>query len=607
MLAKFSEIFTAFKNPINALINRNEKKIDRLINNNIPKLEKQIQAHHTTIDKLNKSAEHYMIKKNACNHLSEVIKSFVVSSKKERNQNYLTALLSLNGDIQQINNDRIKNCIDTIAKLETNFSELPLIKQQKVQERISNLIRTQNKLAERNKVLQAAQPDISAMLARLNDNNVTERIDKAEMILDKTIAQNNSISLDSAMTSAAVENSCAVSPTAAEIVQTEVNIISNVNDKDGDMIPDRLDSTFDLKTAENNESQAVKEENPVSDVQENQSENSQKMESNRSQATKENNPEPNTKEIQYDEMLNNYKYHKAYEEVISVLTANKFFENANQIPLSTIDDIGTFAHKQINFNPMDYNSALSLNNSLQELYKNVMPQIMNGNISSLDQIQTILNFMSIINDNMQYVVNANTSLITEIKTDLTDTLTRKLNNNLDTLQVAHHFSGVTRKVNNDIQQIINSNVSAIDQIQAYLKDNFASANNPQYTTELAKIQDILLSVTDKNNSIQQDVNYNSNAIKDVGKTYRILAQEIIALSEEQERIANEQADTKIYLVTENDLESLKKSEIKIKVNREHIQEDGKIPILINAKDKGKFEKIMNDLKKPNENKVVNKK
>lgn len=267
MLIKTAMTFPIFKSPINALIKRNEKKIERL-NNKIPKLEKQIKIHQTTIDKLSKSAENYKVRKNACKHLSEVIKSFVIGNKKERNHSYLTALLSLNGDIQQINNDRIKNCIETVGKLETNFSELPLVKQQKVQERISNLIKTQNKLAERNKILQAAQPDISAMLAKLNDNNITERIDKAEMILDKTITQNNTISLDSAISLTSVENSCAVSPTAAEIVQTEVHVISNVNDKDGDMIPDRLDSTFNPKAVENSETQAAKEQqNPASDIQ----------------------------------------------------------------------------------------------------------------------------------------------------------------------------------------------------------------------------------------------------------------------------------------------------------------------------------------------------
>lgn len=267
MLVKTAMTFPFFKSPINALIKRNEKKIERL-NNKIPKLEKQIKIHQTTIDKLSKSAEKYKVRKNACKHLSEVIKSFVISNKKERNQNYLTALLSLNGDIQQINNERIKNCIDTIGKLETNFSELPLVKQQKVQERISNLIKTQNKLAERNKILQAAHPDISAMLTKLNDNSVTERIDKAETALDKTIAQNNTISLDSAISLTSVENSCAVSPTAAEIVQTEVKVINNVNDKDGDMIADSIDSTFDPKDVENSEAQAAKEQqNPASDIQ----------------------------------------------------------------------------------------------------------------------------------------------------------------------------------------------------------------------------------------------------------------------------------------------------------------------------------------------------
>lgn len=397
MLAKFSEIFTAFKNPINALITRNERKIDRLINNNIPKLEKQIQAHNTTIDKLNKSAEHYMVKKNACNHLSEVIKSFIISRTNERNQNYLIALSSLNGDIQQINTDRIKNCIDTIAKLETNFSELTPIKQQKVQERISNLIKTQNSLAERNKVLQAAQPDISAMLARLNDNSVTEKIDMAAIIFDQKISQSNSMYFDSVMTSAAMENSCAVSQTAAEIVQTEVNVISNVNDKDGDMIPDRLDSTFDPKAAENNESPNVKEQNPASDVQENQSEDTQAQEI------------PNEYDNSFDEMLK---------------------KNKDQIP---------------------------------PLYDDYMPEPP--------------------------------------------------------------------------------------------PENNMSETSPN----------VPLDHTDK------------------------------------------KSDTRIYLVTENELESLKKSGIKLKVNNKHIQEDGKIPVLINAKDNGKYKKIINDLKKLNENKVVNKK
>lgn len=86
MLVKTAMTFPFFKSPINALIKRNEKKIERL-NNKIPKLEKQIKIHQTTIDKLSKSAEKYKVRKNACKHLSEVIKSFVIkiplSAKRE--------------------------------------------------------------------------------------------------------------------------------------------------------------------------------------------------------------------------------------------------------------------------------------------------------------------------------------------------------------------------------------------------------------------------------------------------------------------------------------------------------------------------------------------
>ncbi len=704
MLRKIAMTFPFFKSPINALIKRNEKKIERL-NNQIPKLEKQIRIHQTTIDKLNKSAENYKVRKNACKHLSEVIKSFVIVNKKERNQSYLTALLSLNGDIQQLNNDRIKNCIDTIGKLETNFSELPLIKQQKAQERISNLIRTQNKLAERNKILQAAQPDISAMLAKLNENKVTEGIDKAEIMLDKTIAQNNSISLDSVMSFASVENSCAVSPTAAEIVQTEVNVISNINDKDRDMIPDKIDSTFDPKSAENENSQAVKEHpHPVS-------------------------------EIQNDAMLNEYKAYQrqqAYEEVISALTSNNFFKNADEIPDDAIMKIWDYADKKIERNPFH------ISNSLNSMCKSVMP-IISNNISSFDQIQTALNFISLINNNMQQIMNTNIGTVNEMMSELSNA-----NISLDDLQAINHFSGEVIEINDNIKQITNNNGTALDKIQNSLNNYFDLGNNTQYANELAQMQDKLSSVSAENNSLQQKINDVDKAMHHVFDTYKIVEKqkkentlfyhlsseefntlrksgikyegderykitdeidygkfmicidvkyknkfeeilpnikpentqaqerinsEIQAVQEQQNPVSaiqekqnentqtqeipseyddsfdemlekykdqipplyddympdpppennvseaapnvpfehnDKKSDTRKYLVTEKELESLRKSGLNMKVNRKQIQEDGRISILINVKDKGKYEKIMDDLKKSNKNKAVRK-
>ncbi len=399
MLVKAAMTFPVFKVPINALIKRNEKKIERL-SNGIPKLEKQIRIHQTTIDKLSKSAENYKVRKSACKHLSDVVKSFSISNRKDRNQTYLTALSSLNNNIQQINNDKIKSCIEAISKTSENFSELPLVRQKKAQERITNLIRTKNTLEEKNKILQAAQPDILKMLAELNDDKTTAVIDKAEIIFNKAIA-NSGMSLDSVIVSAAVESSRAVSPTAAEIAQVEISVLGNINDKDGDMIPDRLDSTFNPKVTENNE------KTPISNIEEIQSENTQTQEI---RAESDDN---------FDAMLEKYK---------------------DQIP------------------PNDYD------------YEPEPP--------SDDYI--------------------------------------------------------------DADSIFN-----------------------QQITKKAEALDKKTEQTDK-------------------------------------------TDSKIYLVTDEELNILKKTEINPKVNRKQISENGKIPVLIEAKDKDRFEEILNNLKKSKENKVVKK-
>lgn len=251
MFVKAAMTFPFFKNPINALIKQNEKKIDRLVNSSIPKLEKQIQTHRTTIDKLSKGIEHFTIRKNACKHLSNVVKSFSISNRKDRNQIYLTALSSLNNDMQQINNEKINNCNVEMSKIREKFPALSANEKYDAQKRMTSLIKTKSTLESKNKVLQSAQPDILKMLAELNDNKTTAVIDKAEITFNQAV-MNSGQSLDSAMASAAVSNSCAISHTAAEIAQVEIHVIDNINDRDGDMIPDKLDSTFNPEVVKNN-------------------------------------------------------------------------------------------------------------------------------------------------------------------------------------------------------------------------------------------------------------------------------------------------------------------------------------------------------------------
>lgn len=252
MLEKLSETFPLFKNPINALIKQNERKIERLANKRIPKLEKHIQIHRNKIDQLSKDVEHFTIRKNFCKHLSDVVKSFSIGDRQERNQTYLTALSSLNNDIQQINNEKISNCNIEISKISKKFPDLSSVRKQDAQKRMTNLIKKKSTLESKNKALQAAQPDILKMLAELNDDKTTYAVNQSELMFNQALKSSGQ-AFDSMITSVAVSNSCAISPTAARIVQTEVNVLGNINDKDGDMISDKLDSTFNPEVVNHNE------------------------------------------------------------------------------------------------------------------------------------------------------------------------------------------------------------------------------------------------------------------------------------------------------------------------------------------------------------------
>lgn len=76
MLKGVTNIFGFLKNPINALVKRNEKKIERLQKRTIPKLEQQIQIHQNTLDKLNQRIERHKLRKSLCLDISNAIKSF---------------------------------------------------------------------------------------------------------------------------------------------------------------------------------------------------------------------------------------------------------------------------------------------------------------------------------------------------------------------------------------------------------------------------------------------------------------------------------------------------------------------------------------------------
>lgn len=245
MIEKLTSTFPSFKNPINALVERNEKKIDRL-QNKIEKLEKQIEIHSNTIDKLNRAVKNITLKRNVCKNLSDIVRSFAITNKEHRNQSYLNALSSFNANMHEINNMRITRCNDSINQIKNDYQNLSPAAQQTAQERVTKLTATRTSLENRNKAILAANPEISTMLNRLNDNTTTQAVDRAEVMFDQAISNNNQ-SFEKMLDNVSVNNNSAISPTAVEVVLGSVDVISNINDKDRDMIPDKLDSSFNTK------------------------------------------------------------------------------------------------------------------------------------------------------------------------------------------------------------------------------------------------------------------------------------------------------------------------------------------------------------------------
>ena len=215
------------KNPINALVKRNEKKIERLQRKTLPKLEKQIQIHQNTMDKLNQRADKHILRKSICFNLSSVVKSFGISDKDKRSTSYLFAMNGFNNDLISLNNEKIREYKNQIVSQPS--------REQKLSEKI-------HVLEVKNKVLQASIDD------NISKETIYSSMRDTENILLSGAAYNNSftqVSDNMALTAAV-----SLSDKAAKV---KAEVLDPIMDKDGDHIPDRIDTNFDPEVNRFNE------------------------------------------------------------------------------------------------------------------------------------------------------------------------------------------------------------------------------------------------------------------------------------------------------------------------------------------------------------------
>mgnify|MGYP004541896033 FL=1 len=239
MLKGFVKTFPVFKSPINALIARNSKKIERLKKKGIPKLENQIQIHQNTIDKLNKRTEKQSLRKGICKNLNSVIKSFGISNKDERNIQYLSSMSALNSNIQQLTSEKMNNCLESMEKIKKEYPKLKTSSEQlKMQNTYENLRERRNKFDSKLNFLQSAQSKYENMMKSYKKPETTAAVDKAEKVIDESISKPH-LQLGN------VVDLCVDS---GSIVFESAEINKLYLDKDGDLIPDRIDNSFSVKT-----------------------------------------------------------------------------------------------------------------------------------------------------------------------------------------------------------------------------------------------------------------------------------------------------------------------------------------------------------------------
>ena len=230
MLKNIANTFSFIRSPINAVISRNEKKIYNLRSKAIPNLKKQIAHHNNSINILYKKSGVCRDKMQFCQHLNTLIKSFVITDKAQRNQQFFSAMMNLNRHMQKINSNKLEACIDRMEQIQKSFPDLSTKDKEKANLEYNKLKKQKNSLSSKMERLNSAQIQYSDMINKSEDIQ-SQTIEKTEKIVDKSI-----------------QTGTTIESIAENIYETQNPNPEKVNkeyeDKDMDLIPDRIDSTF---------------------------------------------------------------------------------------------------------------------------------------------------------------------------------------------------------------------------------------------------------------------------------------------------------------------------------------------------------------------------
>lgn len=208
--------------PIQALIQRNQRRIDRIQNTSIPNRKAKIERHTRRIDVIDRKIAVSQAKSDKMRHLDSAIKSFTIKNPEERRQQFTQSMDGLQDASRRTLSFKIEKCDRQIASLSKAYGMAATsMEQMSISDKIQDIQARKQTLSVRMDKLN----DIKKPFAEHTPEQVENLMAHTETVVDKAIDNGN--------TQPALLAETVVTQGADYLRNTELSMEQNYNNLDG--------------------------------------------------------------------------------------------------------------------------------------------------------------------------------------------------------------------------------------------------------------------------------------------------------------------------------------------------------------------------------------
>lgn len=220
--------------PIQVLIQRNQRKIDKIQNTSIPNRQAKIEKHMRRIDVIDRKIAVSQAKADKIQHLNNAIKSFTVRNPEERRQQFTQSMDGLQDASKRTLSLKIEKCDEQIANLSKAYS-------------ITTNSMEQLSIGDKIQDIQARKQALSVRMDKLNSlekpfvEHSPEQLDNLIIQTEKTVDK----VIETGNTQPSLLAETMVTQGADYLRNTELSMEQNYNNIDGvvnNLPPEKDDS-----------------------------------------------------------------------------------------------------------------------------------------------------------------------------------------------------------------------------------------------------------------------------------------------------------------------------------------------------------------------------